>query len=81
MINFTVLTFLDVSLNSRERKIGDKIYSSFIVTAYSQKSLDIIREYLTRYPLLSSKYLDYLDWSEVIAFIKEKGNNNVPGGS
>ena len=49
MINFTVLTFLDVSLNSRERKIGDKIYSSFIVTAYSQKSLDIIREYLTRY--------------------------------
>ena len=30
---------------------------------------------------MSSKYLDYLDWSQVIDFIKEKGNNNVPGGS
>jgi len=56
-----IATLLDVNLNSRNRLKDDKIYSSFIITASSKKRLDIIREYLTRYPLLSSKYLDYLD--------------------
>ena len=56
-----IAAYLDISVNSRNRLKDDKIYSSFIITASSQKSLDIIREYLTRYPLLSSKYLDYLD--------------------
>jgi hypothetical protein len=76
-----IAAFLNVNVNSRNRIIQDKIFSSFILTAQNQKSLDLLREYLTRYPLFSSKYLDYLDWSEVIDFIKEKGNNNVPGGS
>jgi hypothetical protein len=76
-----IAAFLNVNVNSRNRLIDEKIFSSFILTAQNQKSLDILREYLTKYPLLSSKYLDYLDWSEVIDFIKEKGNNNVPGGS
>ena len=76
-----IAAYLNVNLNSRNRLIDDKIFSSFILTAQNRKSLDILREYLTRYPLLSSKYLDYLAWSQVIDFIKEKGNNNVPGGS
>lgn len=76
-----IAIYLDINLNSRERLKGEKIYSSFIITASSQKSLDTLRGYLSRYPLLSSKYLDYLDWSEVIDLIKAKGNNNVPGGS
>ena len=76
-----IATYLDINLNNRERLKDEKIYSSFIITASSQKSLDTLREYLNKYPLLSSKYLDYLDWSEVIDLIKEKGNNNVPGGS
>lgn len=81
MINLMTLTYLDVNLNSRNRLRDNKIYSSFIITATSQKSLDILIKYLTKYPLLSSKYLDFLDWSEIIDFIKKKGNNNVPGGS
>jgi hypothetical protein len=56
-----IASYLDVNLNNRERLKDGKIYSSFIITASSQKSLDLLREYLTRYPLLSSKYLDYLD--------------------
>ena len=76
-----IATYLDINLNSRERLRDGKIYSSFIITASSLNSLDTLREFLNRYPLLSSKYLDYLDWSEVIDLIKEKGNNNVPGGS
>lgn len=55
------LTYLDVNLNSRNRLKDNKIYSSFIITATSQKSLDILIKYLTKYPLLSSKYLDFLD--------------------
>ena len=76
-----IAMYLDVNLNSRNRLKDNKFYSSFIITATSQKSLDILIKYLTKYPLLSSKYLDFLDWSEVIDFIKKKGNNNVPGGS
>lgn len=55
-----IAAYLNVNLNSRNRLIDDKIFSSFILTAQNRKSLDILREYLTRYPLLSSKYLDYL---------------------
>ena len=61
MINLMTLTYLDVNLNSRNRLKDNKIYSSFIITATSQKSLDILIKYLTKYPLLSSKYLDFLD--------------------
>ena len=61
MINLMTLTYLDVNLNSRNRLRDNKIYSSFIITATSQKSLDILIKYLTKYPLLSSKYLDFLD--------------------
>jgi hypothetical protein len=56
-----IAMYLDVNLNSRNRRKDNKIYSSFILTAASQKSLDILIIYLTKYPLLSSKYLDFLD--------------------
>lgn len=75
-----IASYLDVNLNNRERLVKDKIYSSFIVTASSQKSLDLLINYLNKFPLLSSKYLDYLSWIEIIEFIKVHGNNNVPGG-
>ncbi len=55
-----IAAYLNVNLNSRNRLIDEKILSSFILTAQNLNSLDILREYLTRYPLLSSKYLDYL---------------------
>lgn len=55
-----IAAYLNVNLNSRNRLIDEKIFASFILTAQNRKSLDILREYLTRYPLLSSKYLDYL---------------------
>ena len=61
MINLMTLTYLDVNLNSRNRYLNNKIYSSFIVTAANKNSLDILIKYLTKYPLLSSKYLDFLD--------------------
>jgi len=56
-----IAAFLNVNVNSRNRLKDEKLFSSFILTAQNQKSLDILKEYLTRYPLLSSKYLDYLD--------------------
>lgn len=60
-IMLKIACYLDVNLNSRERNVKHRIYNSFIVTAYNKESLDRVRVYLDRYPLLSSKYLDYLD--------------------
>ena len=67
---FTIMskigTFLGSNVLSRSRIVGDKQYFSFIVTATSKNSLEKTRYYFNKFPLLSSKYLDYLCWCKVI---------------
>jgi hypothetical protein len=53
--------FLGVNILSRSRIKEDKEYYSYIVIAHNKKSLIKINEYFKKYPLLSSKYLDYKD--------------------
>ena len=64
----SVSAFLENKLYSRHRvmKMGEeeKIYSSWIMVAHSENSLKKIEEYFKKYPLYSSKYLDYKDWRE-----------------
>lgn len=43
-----------------------KEYKSYIISAHSQDSLLLVRDYFTSYPLLSSKYLDFKDWAFVL---------------
>jgi len=54
-----ITNFLNCSLLIRTQKSTGNSY--YTLTASSKKSLKIIVEYLERYPLFSSKYLDYKD--------------------
>lgn len=58
--------FLNVNIISRNRIINDKQFSSFIVIAHNKKSLSIISEYFLKFPLLSSKYLDFKVWKNIL---------------
>jgi len=57
-----VSSFLDTSLYVRSREKEGKIYSSFIITVFNENSKSILNNYFSKYPLKSSKFLDYQDW-------------------
>lgn len=50
-------------------------YYSYIMDASNKKSLALVLEYFDTYPLLSSKYLDYKDWSSLIRITLEEGQS------
>ena len=54
--------FLTVNLYTRTRKTENKIFYAFAVVAHNSKSHEILREYFSKFPLYSSKYLAYKDW-------------------
>lgn len=53
--------YLGVTVYSRSRLIKDKIFHSFTVISHNKNSQSKIIDYFKKYPLLSSKYLDYKD--------------------
>ena len=70
---FKVLTdisnFFNCSLLIRKQKsTGNEYYN---LTASNKLSLDLIVNYLEKYPLFSSKYLDYKDWKKIVLLIFE----------
>ena len=58
--------YLGVTVYSRSRIINDKIYYSFIVISHNKLSNSKVCDYFNKYPLLSSKYLDYKDWNHIV---------------
>lgn len=84
-IMMDISNLFDVNLYSRERKSTfnnkEGIYQSYIVAVTSYKNLPLVKEYFDRFPLLTSKYLDYLDWCKVLEKILNEGQNTLPGGS
>jgi hypothetical protein len=64
--------FLGVTVYSRSRIIKDKSYYSFTVMSSNKSSNSIVSDYFNKYPLLSSKFLDFKDW----AFIFKLQNTN-----
>jgi len=58
--------YLGVTVYSRSRIIKDKIYYSFIVVSHNKLSNSKVCDYFNKYPLLSSKYLDYKDWIYIL---------------
>ena len=62
-----VANFFNCALLTRKQKSTGNIY--YTLTASSKMSLDIIINYLEKYPLFSSKYLDYKDWKEIVLLI------------
>lgn len=78
---FEILTiiakFLNCNLLTRKQKSTGKEY--YILTASSKISLEILLKYLERFPLFSSKYLDYKDWKEIVILIFENKHYTKEG--
>jgi hypothetical protein len=53
--------FLGVNILSRTKVKDNKQYYSYTVIAQNKNSLFKIKDYFLKYPLLSSKYLDFKD--------------------
>lgn len=51
-----------------------KYYYSYIVAITSIINLKLVNKYFNEYPLLSSKYLDYKDWSSLLNKIEYYNN-------
>ena len=74
--NQKIQSKLSEFLNSNIKKIKNK--KQYRVRTTSLKGNLILIEYLQKYPLFSSKYLDYLDWKEVISyFIRKEHYENI----
>lgn len=64
--------YLGVNVYSRSKIIKEKQYYSFIIMAANRTSLSILSDYFNKFPLLSSKFLDFKDW----VYILELQKNN-----
>lgn len=71
-----IASALGVSLN---RSIHNENIEYFIVSASSAKSRELIVNYLSQFPLYSSKRLNYLDWLECHFLIKNKSHTTLEG--
>ena len=73
----SITEFFNCSLLTRKQKSTGNEY--YILTGSSKVSLGIIIKYLEVYPLLSSKYLDYLDWKEIALLILDNKHYTEEG--
>lgn len=75
-----ISSIFNTNLNSRKRylKLNNqndyKYYYSYIIAIGSIINLKLVNKYFNKYPLLSSKYLDYKDWSSILNNIEYYNN-------
>ena len=72
-----IAKFLNCSLLTRIQKSTGNEY--YILIASSKNSTEILINYLDRYPLFSSKYLDYKNWKEIVLLILENKHYTKEG--
>lgn len=80
-----IASLFNSNLYSRERneKLKNqenyKTYYSFIVSINSVINLLLVNDYFNKNPLLSSKYLDFKDWSTLLLLINDnnKSSSNI----
>ena len=65
-----IAIFLNAKLAIRNRENYKNSY--FIIKVENQKSTNNLINYLDKYPLLSSKFLDYLEWKKSFSLILNK---------
>jgi hypothetical protein len=63
-----IAVFLGVNLNEIR---SDRKYPQYRVRTSSLKTNITLREYLSNYPLKSTKYLDYQEWTRVLDFFEQ----------
>lgn len=78
---FKVLTDISNFLNcnlliKKQKSTGNEYYT---LTASNIMSLNIIINYLDKYPLFSSKFLDYKDWKVIVLLIFENSHYTKEG--
>ena len=72
-----IANFLNCSLLTRKQKsTGNEYYT---LTASSKISIEILKDYLDKYPLFSSKYLDYKDWKEIVILMLDNKHYTKEG--
>nr|BBE20912.1 intronic protein at intron 2 of cox1 gene [Tricholoma matsutake] len=76
ILNYISL-FLNVKLAIRSRLNYKDSY--YIIRVENQHSIQNLIDYLDNYPLLSSKYLDYLEWKKAFIVIKNKNHFSEEG--
>ena len=62
--------YLSTNVLSRKRIVENKDFFSFIVMSASKSSLIKTSDYFNKYPLLSSKFLDYKSWLYILELQK-----------
>lgn len=67
----------NINLNIRYRI--NYAYNYFLIRIENQPSCLLLIQYLSKYPLFSSKYLDYLDWKKAFLIIKDKTHRTPEG--
>ena len=61
-----IASYLGVNLYSRTREKKDKVFYAFMLISHSAANHAKVISYFDRFPLYSSKYLAYKDWSHVV---------------
>ena len=69
-----IANYLNTNVLSRSRTVSDKQFFSFIVVSCSKSSLIKVTDYFNKFPLLSSKFLDYKSWLYILELQK---NSNI----
>ena len=72
-----ICIFLNVKLSVRNRL--NKKNSYYQIRVENQNSTKILIDYLNKYPLLSSKYLDFLEWEKSFRIISKKEHMTEQG--
>ena len=62
--------YFSTNVLSRKRIVENKDFFSFIVMSASKSSLIKTSDYFNKYPLLSSKFLDYKSWLYILELQK-----------
>ena len=61
-----IAEYLQVNLLSRKRIINNKEYSSYMVITSGDSTNLLVDNYFKKFPMFSSKQLNYLEWSKVL---------------
>lgn len=63
------------SLYTRVRILNEKSYPCFSIITINEKSNALVVNYIDKYPLWSSKYLDYLSWRKIV--LAQSSSQNI----
>jgi hypothetical protein len=61
-----IANLLGVNVYNRSKILNERIYYKYFFISSTLRSNKLIRHYFNKYPLYSSKYLDFINWCEII---------------